>query len=110
KPNLLCLMYQRSADLRLSIPFKIVSYTLLTHMIVQVTGTTVHELIIQLGDTHIYHDHITVLEVQLAHELKPFPTLRWVCVDIGDIEVFVYEDFVVEGYECHPSILMKMSM
>ncbi|KAJ7732716.1 thymidylate synthase/dCMP hydroxymethylase domain-containing protein [Mycena metata] len=92
KPKLSCLMYQRSADLGLGIPFNIASYALLTHMIAQVTNTTAHELIIQLGDAHVYRDHVDALE------------------GIDDIEGFEYADFVVEGYECHPSIPMKMSV
>ncbi|KAJ7227352.1 thymidylate synthase/dCMP hydroxymethylase domain-containing protein [Mycena pura] len=110
KPRLSCLMYQRSADLGLGIPFNIASYALLTHMIAQVTGTDAAELIIQLGDAHVYRDHVEALEVQLAREPKPFPTLRWAREDIDDIEKFEYSDFVVEGYECHPSIPMKMSV
>ncbi|KAF7336782.1 hypothetical protein MVEN_02113600 [Mycena venus] len=110
KPKLSCLMFQRSADLGLGIPFNIASYALLTHMIAQVTGTTAHELIIQLGDAHVYRDHVDALEVQLTRTPKPFPKLRWAREGIDDIEAFEYADFVVEGYECHPSIPMKMSV
>ena len=53
KPKLSCLMYQRSADLGLGIPFNIASYALLTHMVAHVTDTDAHELIIQLGDAHV---------------------------------------------------------
>ena len=77
-PNKLsCLMYQRLADLGLGIPFNIASYARLTHMIAQVTGTLPHELIIQLGDAHVYKDHVDALEVQLKREPKPFPKLKW---------------------------------
>jgi thymidylate synthase len=109
KPGLSCLMFQRSADLGLGIPFNIASYALLTHMIALVTGTDARELIIQLGDAHVYRDHVDALEVQLQREPKPFPTLRW-ARDVQDIEKFEYEDFVVEGYQCHPAIPMKMSV
>ncbi|KAK7061336.1 thymidylate synthase/dCMP hydroxymethylase domain-containing protein [Favolaschia claudopus] len=110
KPKLSCLMFQRSADLGLGIPFNIASYALLTHMIAQVTGTVAHELIIQLGDAHVYRDHVDALEIQLTRTPKPFPKLRWARENIDDIEAFEYADFVVEGYECHPSIPMKMSV
>ncbi|KAF7312523.1 hypothetical protein MIND_00266000 [Mycena indigotica] len=110
KPKLSCLMYQRSADLGLGIPFNIASYALLTHMMAHVTGTEANELIIQLGDAHVYRDHVDALEIQLKRTPKPFPTLRWARDDITDIEQFVYSDFVVEGYECHPTIAMKMSV
>ena len=49
KPRLSRLMYQRSADLGLGIPFNIASYALLTHMVTHVAGTEAHELVIQPG-------------------------------------------------------------
>ena len=91
-------MFQRSADLGLGIPFNIASYALLTHMIARVTGTEAHELIIQLGDAHVYRDHVDALQEQLKREPKPFPRLRWARDDIEDIEYFIYSDFVIEGY------------
>jgi thymidylate synthase len=102
-------MYQRSADLGLGIPFNITSYALLTHMIAHVTRTLPHELIIQLGDAHVYKDHVDALEVQLKREPKAFPKLRWKR-DIGDIDGFESDDIIVEGYAPHPSIPMKMSV
>ncbi|KAK1220373.1 Thymidylate synthase [Marasmius sp. AFHP31] len=110
KPKLSCLMYQRSADLGLGIPFNIASYALLTHMIAHVTGTDAHELVIQLGDAHVYRDHVDALKVQLQREPKPFPKLKWAREGIADIEDFVAGDIVVEGYDPHPSIAMKMSV
>ena len=68
KPKLSCLMYQRSADLGLGIPFNIASYALLTHMVAHVTDTEAHELIIQLGDAHVYRDHVDALRTQLERE------------------------------------------
>jgi len=103
-------MFQRSADLGLGIPFNIASYALLTHMIAKVTGTDAHELIIQLGDAHVYRDHVDALEEQLKREPKPFPKLKWARERISDIEDFGFSDFVVEGYEYHPPIAMKMSV
>ena len=107
--RLSCLMYQRSADLGLGIPFNIASYALLTHMIARVTDTVPHELIIQLGDAHVYKDHVDALKVQLIRQPRSFPTLRWMR-DITDIEDFTYDDFIIEGYDPHPTIAMKMSV
>ncbi|KAF8127267.1 thymidylate synthase [Boletus edulis] len=109
KNGLSCLMYQRSADLGLGIPFNIASYTLLTHMIAHVTHTEPRELIIQLGDAHVYKDHITALQTQLQREPKPFPTIRF-ARDIDHIDKFEYDDIIVEGYDPHPAIPMKMSV
>jgi thymidylate synthase len=102
-------MYQRSADLGLGIPFNIASYALLTHMIAHVTDTEPHELIIQLGDAHVYKDHIEALEVQLTREPRPFPKLQWKR-KVESIDDFQSEDFLVEGYNPYPTIAMKMSV
>ncbi|KAH9887392.1 thymidylate synthase [Cubamyces lactineus] len=109
KARLSCLMYQRSADLGLGIPFNIASYALLTHMVAHVTDTIPHELIIQLGDAHVYRDHVDALKVQLEREPRPFPKIRWPR-KVDNIDDFRTEDFVVEGYDPHPSIAMKMSV
>ena len=109
KPKLSCLMYQRSADLGLGIPFNIASYALLTHMVAHVTDTEAHELIIQLGDAHVYRDHVDALRTQLEREPRPFPKLRWTR-RVESIDNFTSEDIVVEGYDPHPSIAMKMSV
>ena len=102
-------MYQRSADLGLGIPFNIASYALLTHMIAKVTDTEPRELIIQLGDAHVYRDHVEALKVQVAREPRPFPTLTW-AREVNDIDDFRVEDFVVEGYSPHGKLDMKMSV
>ena len=109
KPKLSCLMYQRSADLGLGIPFNIASYALLTHMVAHVTGTDAHELVIQLGDAHVYRDHVDALRVQLEREPRTFPKLK-IKREVKSIDDFASEDFVVEGYDPHPSIAMKMSV
>lgn len=109
KPGLSCLMYQRSADLGLGIPFNIASYALLTHMIALVTDTEPRELIIQLGDAHVYRDHVDALGIQVEREPRPFPKLRW-AREVKDIDDFKYDDFVVEGYSPHGKLDMKMSV
>lgn len=109
RPKLSCLMYQRSADLGLGIPFNIASYALLTHMVAHVTGTDPHELIIQLGDAHVYRDHVDALRTQLQRQPKPFPKLMWKR-QVEEINQFSSDDFIVEGYDPHPPIAMKMSV
>ncbi|KAI0747234.1 thymidylate synthase [Daedaleopsis nitida] len=109
KPKLSYLMYQRSADLGLGIPFNIVYHALLTHMVAYVTDTEAHELVIQLGDAHVYRDHVDALKVQLEREPRPFPKLRWLR-KVESIDDFTSEDIVVEGYDPYPSIAMKMSV
>jgi thymidylate synthase len=112
KPKLSCLMYQRSCDLGLGVPFNIASYALLTHMIAYMTDTEPHEFILQMGDAHVYKDHVEPLKEQLKREPRQFPTLKWARgkEEIGDIDGFKLEDFVVEGYKPMGKIEMKMSV
>ncbi|KAG8914559.1 Thymidylate synthase [Tulasnella sp. 417] len=66
----------------------------------------------QLGDAHVYRDHVEALEIQLKREPRPFPKLRWkrTAEEIGSIDGFAYDDFVVEGYNPMGKIEMKMSV
>ena len=104
-------MFQRSADLGLGIPFNIASYAILTHIIARLTNTDAHALIIQLGDAHVYNDHIEAIQVQLTREPRPFPKIGWrrdiASLDLDEIEP---EDILVEGYKPHPAVNMKMSV
>lgn len=112
KPKLSCLMYQRSCDLGLGVPFNIASYALLTHMIALITDTEPHEFILQMGDAHVYRDHVEPLKTQLEREPRDFPKLKWARSkeEIGDIDGFKVDDFVVEGYKPWGKIDMKMSV
>jgi thymidylate synthase len=109
KPGLSCIMYQRSADLGLGIPFNIASYALLTHIMARVTDTEPRELIIQLGDAHIYQDHVDALKKQLEREPRPFPKLEWL-KEMNDIDDLQSSDFSLKDYDPWPSIPMKMSV
>ncbi|GAA6043707.1 hypothetical protein JCM8097_007493 [Rhodosporidiobolus ruineniae] len=115
KPRLSCLMYQRSADLGLGVPFNIASYALLTHMIALVTDTVPHEFILQLGDAHVYLDHVEPLQTQLARTPYEFPEFRWTrsAADVGGIDGFKFEDFEIDARykeRSHGPIAMKMSV
>jgi thymidylate synthase len=107
--KLSCQMYQRSVDTFLGLPFNIASYALLTHMIAQVCDLEAHELIMTLGDTHIYSDHIDAIRTQMKRMPKKLPTL-WLNPDIKDIEKFTMDDIRLENYEHHPAITAKMAV
>lgn len=112
KNRLSCIMYQRSADLGLGVPFNIASYALLTHMIALVTDTIPHEFILQIGDAHVYLDHVDALQTQLERTPYDFPAFEWKRSkeEIADIDGFELGDFKVVGYKSHDSIPMKMSV
>jgi thymidylate synthase len=103
KSRLSCLLYQRSADIFLGVPFNIASYALLTMMIAQVCELQVGEFIHTFGDAHIYNNHFEQLELQFSREPKPLPKMI-LNPEVKNIFDFTFEDFTLEGYEPHPHI------
>lgn len=103
------LMHQRSCDMFLGVPFNIASYSLLLHMLAQVTGLQVGEFVHSLGDAHIYHDHFDAVKEQLAREPLPLPTL-WLNPEVKEIDKFTMDDIKLENYESHPPIKAKMAV
>jgi len=107
--ELSCQMYQRSCDMFLGVPFNIASYSILTHMLAQVTDLKVGEFIHTLGDAHIYLDHVDQVNEQLSREIYPAPTL-WLNPKIEHITDFTMEDIKLENYQCHEQIRAKMAV
>lgn len=107
--ELSCMMYQRSCDLGLGVPFNIASYSLLTCMIAQVCGLKPGEFIHTLGDAHVYNNHIEPLKEQLVREPRPFPKLE-INKEKMDIEDFCFEDFKLVDYKPHGTIKMEMAV
>lgn len=107
--ELSCLMYQRSCDTFLGVPFNIASYALLTHMVAAVTGKKPKEFIHILGDTHLYVNHLDQVKIQLERKPYPFPKIK-INPDVKEINDFKFEDFEIVGYECHPSIKGDMAV
>jgi thymidylate synthase len=107
--KLSCQMYQRSADVFLGVPFNIASYALLTMMMAQVTGLKAGEFVHALGDTHLYLNHLEQARLQLSRSPKALPRMR-INPEVGSIFDFVYDDFVLEGYEPHPHIRAEVAV
>jgi thymidylate synthase len=75
RSKLSVMMYQRSCDLFLGVPFNTAEYAVLLHLVAQFTNLVPHELIHVLADAHIYDDHRDAVRQQLAREPFPSPTL-----------------------------------
>lgn len=104
-----CNLYQRSCDLGLGSPFNIASYSMLTLMLAQVCDYKPGELVIFIGDAHVYENHLTQLKEQLSRLPRPFPQFRFKRL-VKNIEDFRWEDVELTGYCPHPPIKMEMAV
>lgn len=100
--RLSCQLYQRSADMFLGVPFNIASYSLLTHMVAEVTGLDVGDFVWTGGDCHIYDNHVGQVREQLSRPAKPWPTVDLTHRD--NIDDFTVEDCRLVGYDPWPTI------
>ena len=105
--KLSCTMYQRSADLGLGLPFNISSYSYLTHLLAHHCGLEAEELIIFIGNCHVYDDHKEALEEQLERQPYLFPKLE-IERFREKIEDYKFEDFKLLDYKHHGKINMEM--
>jgi thymidylate synthase len=101
--RLSCQLYQRSADVFLGVPFNIASYALLIHMMAQQADLLPGELVWTGGDCHLYLNHLSQVETQLAREPFPLPKLV-IHRKPPSLFDYAFEDFELVGYRAHPSI------
>ena len=103
------MLYQRSADCFLGVPFNIASYALLLMMMAQVTGLEPGEFVHTLGDTHIYHNHFEQVKEQLSRIPTALPKMK-LNPDVKDIFDFKYEDFELVDYVAQPHIKAQVAV
>jgi thymidylate synthase len=108
-----CMMYMRSSDLFLGLPFNIASTALLTYIIAKVSGLKVKEIAISICDAHIYEEHLTQIDTQLKRTPYSFPTIHInksidlnlpIDEKIKWIETLTFEDFQLNNYISYPTI------
>lgn len=107
--KLSCMLYQRSCDMFLGVPFNIASYALLTMMIAQVCGLKLGEFVHTFGDTHIYHNHFEQVKEQLKRVPLALPQMK-INPDIKDINDFKFEDFELQNYQSYPPIKAQVAV
>jgi thymidylate synthase len=113
---------QRSVDTFLGLPFNIASYGLLLEIIAKEVNMVPDDLIGNLGDVHLYSNHIEQAKKQISREPYQLPTLRvsdWYMnaneeqhssIVFNDwIKSLKTEDFITENYQSHPAIKAPLS-
>jgi len=96
--KLSCQLYQRSADTFLGLPYNIVSYSLLTHMIAQQCDLEVGDFVWTGGDVHLYLNHIEQAKLQLSRQPLSPPKLQFKRKP-NSIFDYEYEDFEILNYQ-----------
>lgn len=96
-------LYQRSSDVFLGLPFNIAQYALLLQMVAHVTGLEARELIVSIGNAHLYTNHLDQAKEQVKRIPTAFPKLK-IVGDVKDIDSFTPENFVLEDYVAQPHI------
>jgi dihydrofolate reductase/thymidylate synthase len=112
-----CMMYMRSSDLFLGLPFNIASTALLTYIIAKVCGYNLREIALSLCDCHIYEEHLEAVDIQLKRTPLAFPQLKInkdidinISIDekIKWIEELKFEDFELVDYNPQSTIKAPM--
>jgi thymidylate synthase len=101
------MLYQRSADMALGVPFNIASYALLMMMIAQECNLTPGVFTHTLGDAHIYLNHIEGLQKQLERTPGELPTVEIARKPFFDLR---YEDFALHNYNPQPFIKFPIAV
>ena len=103
-----CSMYQRSGDMFLGIPFNIASTATLTYIIAHITNCKPDKIILNIGDAHIYENHIEAIQTQLERSHKELPTLKILGEPKENINDYTINDFVLENYRPYGNIKADM--
>ena len=107
---------QRSVDTFLGLPFNIASYGLLLTILAKEVNMVPDQLIGNLGDTHLYLNHIEQAKEQIGREPFELPTLKLNPMFLANMEHKGFDvaingqvDFQLENYQSHPSIKAPLS-
>lgn len=100
-------LYQRSSDVFLGLPFNIAQYAMLLHMVAHLTGLEARELIISIGNAHLYNNHLEAAKEQIQRKPLPFAKLK-ILGHVKDIDSFTADSLVLEGYEALPHIKVPL--
>ena len=100
---------QRSVDTFLGLPFNIASYGLLLEIIAKEVDMVPEYLIGNLGDTHLYSNHIEQAKEQIGRDSFELPTLKILDSKVDDIAHYEITDFELHNYQSHSTIKAPLS-
>lgn len=103
------LLYQRSCDYFLGVPFNIASYALLTVILAKILKLKPGRFIHVYGDIHIYENHIEQVKEQLKRKPRAFPKVR-IIGKLDKIEDFKPEMVELVGYDPYPPIKAQLTV
>lgn len=106
--HLSIMVNMRSVDVFLGLPFNIASYSLLLYIVAHITGLRPKKVCFSLGDCHLYLNHLEQAKEQLQRECRSLPRLS--VVSKKPLELYEFSDFVLEGYDPHPTIKADMAV
>lgn len=110
KKYLDCMVTMRSCDVFLGLPFNIASYSLLTYLVGRVTNRTPRNLIMSLGDTHLYDNHREAAALQLTRSALPPPKLDLSNAPYTSIDAIKPEHIVLRDYKSHETIKAEIAV
>lgn len=111
KKRLSCMLTMRSCDTFLGLPWNIVSYSTLTHILAVRAGMEAKELVVSMGDCHLYGNCIEQTIEQLTRECMPMPKLSInPSVEYKSWDQIDNDDFCLMGYYPHASIKAAMAI
>lgn len=103
------MMYQRSGDMFLGVPFNITSYCLLLQIVCHLTGLKPGRYIHNLGSAHIYKNHLDQCHLMLDQQTHPFPTVS-IDSDVRNLDDLHMDFIKVHNYSHGPLIPGEVSV
>jgi len=106
--------FMRSSDFSLGLPFNIAAYAFLAHLIARATGLKPRKLIVDLGDCHVYTNHVEqmkeVLERPMIEDDLENPTTLEILTENTDIDGYKPSDFNIVNYKYHSFVKLPVAV
>lgn len=97
------ILNQRSQDILAANNWNVVQYSVLLHMLAQVSGLKAGELVHVISDAHIYDRHVPLIKELIKREAYPAPKFK-LNPEVKDFYAFTVDDVVIENYQKGPQI------